>query len=159
MAYYCLKKRHMFTWAPFSLSPTFTFMHLADAFIQSDLQCIQVIYFFCQYACSLGIEPTTFALLTQCSNHWATGRLFFHSLSHFGHMTEKQVALFDLHSRRYTSLWFPVFTFKRQKREERLIDHTAASWRSTGHIETELGFAPLGQCFCRSLCVCVYGRC
>ncbi len=23
--------------------------------------------FFCQYVCSLGIEPTTFALLTQCS--------------------------------------------------------------------------------------------
>ncbi len=30
---------------------------------------------FCQYMCSLGIEPTTFALLTQCSNHWATGTL------------------------------------------------------------------------------------
>ncbi len=42
-------------------------MHLADAFIQSDLQCIQVINFFCQYVCSLAIEPTTFALLTQCS--------------------------------------------------------------------------------------------
>ncbi len=28
---------------------TFTFMHLADAFIQSDLQYIQVIHFFCQY--------------------------------------------------------------------------------------------------------------
>ncbi len=27
----------------------FTFMHLADAFIQSDLQCIQAIHF-CQYA-------------------------------------------------------------------------------------------------------------
>ncbi len=26
--------------------------------------------------CSLGIEPTTFALLTQCSNHWATGTQF-----------------------------------------------------------------------------------
>ncbi len=26
-------------------------------------------YFFCGYVCSLGIEPTTFALLTQCSNH------------------------------------------------------------------------------------------
>ncbi len=25
---------------------TFTFMHLADAFIQSDLQCIQPIHFF-----------------------------------------------------------------------------------------------------------------
>ncbi len=27
----------------------FTFMHLADAFIQSDLQCIQAILFFYQY--------------------------------------------------------------------------------------------------------------
>ncbi len=42
-------------------------MHLADAFIQSELQYIQVINFFCQYVCFLGIEPTTFALLTQCS--------------------------------------------------------------------------------------------
>ncbi len=42
-------------------------MHLADAFIQSELQYIQVIHFFCQYVCFLGIEPTTFALLTQCS--------------------------------------------------------------------------------------------
>ncbi len=35
-------------------------MHLADAFIQSNLQYIQVIKMFCQYMCSLGIEPTTF---------------------------------------------------------------------------------------------------
>ncbi len=48
---------------------TFIFMHLADAFIQSDLQCIQAIYLSCQYVCSLGIESTIFALLTQCSNH------------------------------------------------------------------------------------------
>ncbi len=41
-------------------------MHLADAFIQSDLQYIQVIHFFVSM-CSLGIEPTTLALLTQCS--------------------------------------------------------------------------------------------
>ncbi len=52
---------------------TFTYMHLADAFIQSDLQCIQAIHLYCQYVCSLGIDPTTLALLTQCSNHWATG--------------------------------------------------------------------------------------
>ncbi len=38
----------------------FTFMHLADTFIQSDLQCIQAIHFFYQYVCSLGIEPMTF---------------------------------------------------------------------------------------------------
>ncbi len=38
-----------------------TFTYLADAFIQSDLQCIQAIHFsFYQYVCSLGIEPTTF---------------------------------------------------------------------------------------------------
>ncbi len=37
-------------------------------FIQSDLQYIQVnLYIFCHNLCSLGIEPTTFALLTQCS--------------------------------------------------------------------------------------------
>ncbi len=35
------------------------FMHLADAFIQSDLQCIQAIHVFVS-TCSLGIEPTTF---------------------------------------------------------------------------------------------------
>ncbi len=45
----------------------YIFMHLADAFIQSDLQCIQVIHLYYQYMCSLGIEPTTFVLLTQCS--------------------------------------------------------------------------------------------
>ncbi len=43
-------------------------MHLADTFIQSDLLYIYSGYtFFCQYVCSLWIEPTTFALLTQCS--------------------------------------------------------------------------------------------
>ncbi len=42
-------------------------LHLPDAFIQSDLQCIQAIHLYCQFVCSLGIEPTTFALLTQCS--------------------------------------------------------------------------------------------
>ncbi len=38
---------------------TFTFTYLADAFIQSDLHCIQVIVstFFYQLLLSLGIEP------------------------------------------------------------------------------------------------------
>ncbi len=37
---------------------TFTFMHLADAFIQSDLHCIQVtVSTFYQLLLSLGIEP------------------------------------------------------------------------------------------------------
>ncbi len=53
----------------------FTFMHLADAFIQSDLQCIQAIHIFLfyQYVCSLGIEPMTFCAANAMLYHWATG--------------------------------------------------------------------------------------
>ncbi len=40
---------------------TFTFMHLADAFIQSDLQYIQVMHV------PWELNPQPFALLTQCS--------------------------------------------------------------------------------------------
>ncbi len=31
-------------------------MHLADTFIQSDLQCIQAIHFFCQYVLLLSLN-------------------------------------------------------------------------------------------------------
>ncbi len=48
----------------------------ADAFIQSDLQCIQAIHFFCQYVFSLGIEPTTFCTSNAMLYHWATGAIF-----------------------------------------------------------------------------------
>ncbi len=51
-----------------------TVLHLSDAFIQSNLT-YSGYTVFCQYVCSLGIEPTTFELLMQCSNHWATGTL------------------------------------------------------------------------------------
>ncbi len=45
-------------------------MHLADAFIQSDLQCIQAIHlFYYQYVCSLGIEPKTFCATNPMLNH------------------------------------------------------------------------------------------
>ncbi len=45
---------------------TFTFMHLADAFIQSDLQCIQAIHFFIMCV-PWESNPQPFALQTQCS--------------------------------------------------------------------------------------------
>ncbi len=51
---------------------TITLTHLADAFIQSDLQNIQALHFFCQYV-GIGnsniweLNPQPFALLTQCS--------------------------------------------------------------------------------------------
>ncbi len=50
-----------------------TFTHLADAFIQSDLQCIQVIHVLS--ACVFPGNRTHNLELptTQCSNHWATG--------------------------------------------------------------------------------------
>ncbi len=46
-------------------------MHLADAFIQSDLHCIQLLL-------SLGIEPMILALLAPCSTIWATGKLYIY---------------------------------------------------------------------------------
>ncbi len=44
-------------------------MHLADAFIQSDLQCIQDIlfFFFISMCVPWELNPHPFALLTQCS--------------------------------------------------------------------------------------------
>ncbi len=46
----------------------FTFTHFADAFIQSDLHCIQVtVSTFYQLLLSLGIEPMLLALLVPCS--------------------------------------------------------------------------------------------
>ncbi len=53
---------------------TFTFMHSADAFIQSDLQCIQAIqlYICHQYMCSLGIKPTHFVLMLMQSSTTGT---------------------------------------------------------------------------------------
>ncbi len=59
----------MYSWSHVE-SPlfTFTFMHLADAFIQSDLQCIQAIHFFFISMCvPWESNPQPFALLTQCS--------------------------------------------------------------------------------------------
>ncbi len=48
-------------------------MYLAEAFIQSNLQCIQAIHFFYQYVCCLGIEPTTFCDANTMLYHWTTG--------------------------------------------------------------------------------------
>ncbi len=42
-------------------------MHLADAFIQSDLQCIQAIHCFISMCVPWELNPQPFALLTQCS--------------------------------------------------------------------------------------------
>ncbi len=78
-------------------------MHLADAFIQSDLQCSAVYSgynFFCQYMCSLGIEPTTFVLQMQCSSHWATGTLWvcrgYVSVYVVGYFVRKEEGVFKV---------------------------------------------------------------
>ncbi len=64
---------HMWPWSrglhrgpemEFFMCDIFIFKHLAHAFIQRDLFRLYIYY---QYMCSLGIEPTTFALLTQCT--------------------------------------------------------------------------------------------
>ncbi len=61
-------------------------MHLADAFIQSNLQLHSGYTFFCQYMCSLEIEPTTFCAGDATLYHWATQE-------HVVQFTLKMVAL------------------------------------------------------------------
>ncbi len=51
----------------------FTFMHLADVFIQSDLVHSDYTLFY-EYVYSLGIEPTTFCAANAMLYHWATGK-------------------------------------------------------------------------------------
>ncbi len=57
--------------------PEILHLHLSDAFIQSDLHCIQgTVSTFYQLLLSLGIEPMILALLAPCSTSWATGKLY-----------------------------------------------------------------------------------
>ncbi len=74
-----IKDRHLLTSCQQSSSYAVALLHLhlADAFIQSNLHCIQSIHFilFFQYMCSLGIEPTTFCAANAMLYHWATGTL------------------------------------------------------------------------------------
>ncbi len=58
--------------------------------------------------CSLGIEPTTFALLTQSSNHWATGTLFTISRSRISRFFVMLVLLFCKLSEQYSQTKFPI---------------------------------------------------
>ncbi len=44
--FYSSKQKSIMTEPTWQYSFTFTFMHLADAFNQSDLQCIQALHFF-----------------------------------------------------------------------------------------------------------------
>ncbi len=46
---------------------TFSFMHLADAFIESDIQAIHFYTFFVSMCVPWEFNPQPFALLTQCS--------------------------------------------------------------------------------------------
>ncbi len=62
----------------------FTFMHLSDAFIQSDLHCIQVTVF--TFLSALAFPGNRIlALLAPCSTIWATGKLYMQ----YGHWNIK----------------------------------------------------------------------
>ncbi len=60
----------------FQKSYTFTFMHLADAFIQSDSWCIHAIHIFVSICVPWESNPQPL----RCSNHWATGTLYIDTL-------------------------------------------------------------------------------
>ncbi len=53
---------------------TFTFIR---CFLSKATYTAFRLYIFCQYVCSLGIEPTTFALLTQCTTTEPREHIFY----------------------------------------------------------------------------------
>ncbi len=78
----CNNKMWTIKWGKFTKIVTgqfwFTFMHLADAFIQSDLQCIQAIHF--MSVCVFPGKHTTFCTANAMLYHWATGTRLMLSL-------------------------------------------------------------------------------
>ncbi len=75
------------------------------------------IHLYCQYVWSLGIKPTTFALLTQCSNHWATGTQVV--------LQSWNVSNMHLDSNGATAekLPFGQITFKKKKKKKSKTQH------------------------------------
>ncbi len=72
---FIIKKTSFSLFIP-TLASLYLRIHLADAFIQSDLHCIQVtVSTFYQLLLSLGIEPMILALLAPCSIIWAIGKI------------------------------------------------------------------------------------
>ncbi len=70
MSYYVYKKGEMDLYVHF-ISPLvccISFMHLADTFIQSDLQCIQALHFLVSMCVPWELNPQPFALLTPLSH-------------------------------------------------------------------------------------------
>ncbi len=51
-------------------------LHLSDAFIQSDLQYIQVIHFFISMCVPWELNPQPFAAANAILYHWVTGTIF-----------------------------------------------------------------------------------
>ncbi len=62
-------------------------MHLADACIQSDLQCIQSIYFFLSVHVFTGNRTHNLCAANAMLYHWATGTGFELFSSHFSSST------------------------------------------------------------------------
>ncbi len=58
-----------------ALCNNITFIHLTDAFTKVTYRSVRlyILFYFFQYVCSLGIEPTTFCAANAMLYHWATG--------------------------------------------------------------------------------------
>ncbi len=81
---------------------TFTFMHLADAFIQSDLQCIQAIHLFLSVHVFTGNRTHNLCAANAMLYHWATGtpcnyvdNVFLKGTKEGGHLVRGTPKSFD----------------------------------------------------------------
>ncbi len=95
-------------------------MHLADAFIQSDLQLHSGYTFLNQYVCSLGIEPTTFCAADEMLYLWAIQE----------------------HIRLLLSVWPKITEILRAS--ERTVSLSCSKRASTLHTNTSIAHISLG---------------
>ncbi len=112
---------------------TFTFMHLADAFIQSDLQLYSGYTFFVSTCVPWELNPQPFALLTQCSTtepHWNTDIVTFYF----------NLYLYEYIFKKY---FFPV----------------VLSWISCSHYFSLQCHMILQECLVFAYYQCFFGKC
>ncbi len=100
-------------------------MHLADAFIQSDLQWMQVIHFL-SVCVFLGIEPTTICAANAMLYHWATGTTCLWRVPAQDQDCRKSCTLFV-----FFILWQRILFSKKKKKTASDLASTSMSFNAS----------------------------
>ncbi len=105
-------------------------MHLADAFIQRDLQCIQAYTFFVSMCVPWELNPQAFCTANAILYHWATGTQFNFRFT----STEPKVAATDIFCQYVSDLIRSRCSYQQSSDNSSPVLNWAANWL---HLLTE----------------------